>query len=206
MTNDGRPVLPLRGGGADGAGPRERKPFEPIMIGHCDPSGPLPPPPAKPLSGQPEMAAAAAGSVPPAGQEEEEREYWPAAGDPAAATAAGATWQVPLHRVIVSVPTGHSAKPPLDGLIAACRRRTPDRRADSGHATAAGAESVGGAAGAAGAAEGELFGRQLELFGRAARSGWTVAGDQVLEGNRLERFVLRAQPTAGSATSAAQRV
>ena len=64
----------------------------------------------------------------------------------------GASWlrRVPVRRAIASVPGPHSAKPRLDAALAPCFR--------------AGAPPF----------------RGLELFGRGAFSGWTVAGDQAL--------------------------
>ena len=64
----------------------------------------------------------------------------------------GASWlrRVPVRRAVASVPGSHSAKPRLDAALAPCFR--------------AGAPPF----------------RGLELFGRGAFAGWTVAGDQAL--------------------------
>ena len=70
----------------------------------------------------------------------------------AGAVEGGASWlrRVPVRRAVASVPGPHSAKPRLDAALAPCFR--------------AGAPPF----------------RGLELFGRGAFAGWTVAGDQAL--------------------------
>ena len=64
----------------------------------------------------------------------------------------GASWlrRVPARRAVAAVPGPHSAKPRLDAALASCFRP--------------GAPPL----------------RGLELFGRGAFAGWTVAGDQAL--------------------------
>ena len=153
VTNDGRPVLPLDKH-------RERKPFEPLVIGVAGDGlegwgeeG------CSPLMGADTRYAEADGGQEPGDRDASEHrldgEFWWAArcgaggsdaveadtaadADKAAAIPEGGLgelWRIPLRQVVLSVPMAHSAKPPLDALLERCFRPpkpAPHRKSDSG--------------------------------------------------------------------------
>ena len=88
----------------------------------------------------------------------------------------GPLWRVPLRQVFTSVPTVHSAKPPLDSLLNNCFSRplaAQEQQAQQGHGQGQGQEECRGC----GCGCGE---ERLELFARGLRSGWTCVGNEVI--------------------------
>ena len=147
VTTRVEPVLPL-------CATRERKPYEPVLIGSfvMPPSGRpgsrCVPPPDEAIWGIPPTTSD------PSMQGESCEEY-------ASVTTGAGLAHVPLRRVLLSSPSGHSAKPALEDVLYGCFNLGNDAR----HTRTG-----------------------LELFARSLRPNFTGIGNEPLQQQEASRF------------------